>query len=81
MGLKVGLVPTLIAAATFRDGLSVAGVVLNDVTEQDGDESQHTNEDELVARSVPPLLARVAHGDPSALTAIDWPRLARLERP
>lgn len=72
---------TLIAAATFRDGLSVAGVILNDVTEQDGDESQHTNEDELVARSVPPLLARVAHGDPSALTAIDWQRLARLELP
>ena len=72
---------TLIAAATFRDGLSVAGVILNDVTEQHVDESRHTNEDELVARSVPPLLARVAHGDTSALATIDWQRLARLDLP
>ncbi|MBN1852256.1 MAG: dethiobiotin synthase [Pirellulales bacterium] len=51
---------TLITAVTFREGLHVAGVVLNDISPTP-DASAESNGAELEARSVPPLLAQVAH--------------------
>lgn len=53
---------TLIVADTFREGLHVAGIVLNSPHSGGNDASKDSNADELARRSVPPLLANVLHG-------------------
>ena len=53
---------TLITAATFREGLPVAGIVLNDVSPEAHDASAASNADELRARCVAPLLAHSGLG-------------------
>ena len=52
---------TLITAMTFREGLWVAGVVLNDVRDpaQHPDPSRVSNRSELEQRCVPPVLTHV----------------------
>lgn len=69
---------TLIAAATWRDGLEVAGIVLNHSVPPGTDLSIATNRQELAARCVPPVLAEVAHGAVAFDTEVDWPALAGL---
>jgi dethiobiotin synthetase len=50
----------LITAASFRDGLPVLGVILNEVFPPAHDDaSRATNGAEIAARAVPPLLAHV----------------------
>lgn len=67
---------TLIAAATFRDGLPVAGVVVNDAREI-LDASAATNVAELAARCVAPILAEVRFGARQFENAVDWRTLAK----
>ena len=67
---------TLITAATFRDSLAVAGVVLNDLRGDTGDPSVTTNRRELEQRCVPPLLAHVAWQAKSMEAEVDWYALA-----
>jgi dethiobiotin synthetase len=62
---------TLITAATYRDGLNVAGIVLNSPRAVDNDRSVDSNADELARRCVPPLLAVVDHGGGFDRT-VDW---------
>jgi dethiobiotin synthetase len=66
---------TLITAATFRGGLALAGVVLNQV-EQSEDISRDTNWRELEQRCVPPVIARLRHGSLEAELEVDWRALA-----
>jgi dethiobiotin synthetase len=62
---------TLITADVFREGLDVAGVVLNSPTAAADDASRDSNADELRRRCVAPLLAEVRHG--SGFDAeVDW---------
>ncbi|MFH1265920.1 MAG: AAA family ATPase, partial [Planctomycetota bacterium] len=68
---------TLIAAATFRDGLAIAGIVLNQGTPPTGDASTATNRQELAARSEPPILAEVAWCGEQFDAEVDWFRLAK----
>ena len=63
---------TLITAATFRDGLAIAGVVLNHPTPPGDDPSLATNRRELAARCVPPVLAEAAWQADGFDTAVDW---------
>ena len=71
---------TLITAATFRDGLDVAGVVLNQLAQRSDDSSLPTNSDELARRCVAPLLAEVEpHGD--FQPPVDWWDLATDGKP
>lgn len=82
---------TLIVAATFREGLPVAGVILNDLTSEPpaglpgadaaGDVSRSSNADELRQRCVAPLLAHTHWNDTSALQQIDWLTLAAMRVP
>lgn len=67
---------TLITAATYGDGLSVAGIVLNDVRPLSADDpSTASNRAELQARCIPPVLAGVAYG--GGLDArVDWSALS-----
>lgn len=67
---------TLVAAATFRKGLDVAGIVLNQVTPT-ADASVPANRRELEARCVPPVLGRLDWGAASLDRPVDWWALAR----
>jgi dethiobiotin synthetase len=68
---------TLITASTFRDGLVVAGIVLNNPRRPRSDASLATNRAELAARCVPPVLAEVSWKGKGFDAAVDWFRLAR----
>jgi dethiobiotin synthetase len=67
---------TLIVAATFRDGLPVAGIVLNRPTPTGDDSSIDSNRDELSRRAVPPVLAEVGWQTKEFDRAVDWLALA-----
>ena len=67
---------TLIAAAAFRDGLPIAGIVLNHPAPPGGDRSTESNRRELAARAVPPILAEVAWQAEGFDAAVDWRELA-----
>jgi dethiobiotin synthetase len=68
---------TLITAATFKEGLSVTGVVLNQPTEGgDSDPSLMSNCRELAVRCVPPVLTEVAFASAQFDPPLDWFRLA-----
>ena len=72
---------TLITAATFRDGLEVAGVVLNHPRPPSPDDlSLATNRAELQRRSVPPILAELAWQAQEFPPAVDWQGIARVHR-
>jgi len=64
---------TLIAAATFKEGMRVAGIVLNRPSQAgDDDPSLATNRRELAARSIPPVLAEVVFEGREFDAPIDW---------
>lgn len=68
---------TLITAATFRDGLQIAGVVLNNPTSPGNDASLPSNRRELSARCVPPVLGEVAWRADGLDSQVDWAKLAK----
>ena len=67
---------TLVVAATFREGLGIAGIVLNQPSAAPLDESSASNYDELCRRCVPPVLANVAWQAAGFDRAVDWWALA-----
>ena len=69
---------TLITAECFRDGLNVAGVVLNDVLGGAGNEdpSVSSNRQQIADRTPIPVLAHVGYGAESFEEAVDWLALA-----
>jgi dethiobiotin synthetase len=71
LGVINATLQTLITAATYCDGLEVAGIVLNSVERRDDDDSIESNADEIARRCVPPLLATVEHGGAFA-SSVDW---------
>lgn len=71
LGVINDTLQTLITAATFRDGLRVAGVVLNSLAAA-GDLSYGRNARELAARCVPPLLGDVPWMAREWGHEIDW---------
>ena len=66
---------TLITASTFRDGLDVAGIVLNDLhrARDSHDPSARSNAAELASRCIPRILATVGEDFDRA---VDWMSLA-----
>ena len=72
---------TLMACATYRGGLNVAGVVLNATRPSAADESQGGNLEELRARCGVPVLAEVAWQASAFREAIDWMQLGTGGRP
>ncbi len=69
---------TLIAAASFGNGLPVAGIVLNHPVPPTGDASIATNRAELSARCNVPILAEVPWQADRFDVEVDWFALARL---
>ncbi len=67
---------TLLAARSFRDGLPVAGVVLNNPPCPGDDPSKATNREEIQVLCPVPLLAEVARDGNGFDVAVDWFQLA-----
>ena len=67
---------TLIVAATYREGLDIAGIVLNNPAQLSDDPSIATNRQELTTRCVPPVLAEVGWQAAAADASVDWAALA-----
>jgi dethiobiotin synthetase len=68
---------TLITAAVFREGLDVAGIVLNHPRPAPPDDpSIATNRRELERHCVPPILAQLAWQAEDFDMAVPWPSLA-----
>lgn len=63
---------TLITAASFRDGLDVAGIVLNHPTAPAADVSLSSNRDEIAARAVAPVLAEIHWQQSDFTDRVDW---------
>lgn len=63
---------TLIAARTFREGLPVAGIVLNNPCAPGDDRSIATNRSELARRCLSPILAEVAWQADRFDQQVDW---------
>jgi dethiobiotin synthetase len=69
---------TLIAAAVFREGIDVAGVVLNRPRPDEGnDPSIATNRGELERRAEPPVLAELGFDAARFDRTVDWFALAK----
>jgi len=68
---------TMIVAMTFRDGLDIAGIVLNRAAAPDDDPSLPDNRQQLEMRSVPPVLAEVEFGQQEFQPPVDWAAVAR----
>lgn len=70
---------TLITAATFRDGLEVAGIILNDANSPSvQDASRDSNFSQLESHCMAPILAHVAHNDAAILNSVDWMAISGL---
>lgn len=68
---------TLITAACFRDGLNVAGVVLNDARRFDGDASMESNRGQIASRSLSPVISRLRFNGDIFDDDVDWFELAK----
>lgn len=68
---------TLIAAASYGEGLEVAGLVLNSPLAPRDDSSVASNRAELEARAVAEVLAEVRHDAAEFDRPVDWFALAR----
>ncbi len=68
---------TLIVAATFREGLTVAGVVLNHPTPPTADPSLESNRSQLERHALAPILGELGFGAAGFDPPIDWMGLAR----
>jgi dethiobiotin synthetase len=77
LGVINHVLQTLITAATFRRGLDVAGIVLNQTNPSAGDASIGLNAAEIRRRAVPPVLAEVAYQAERFDPAVDWFAVAR----
>ena len=67
---------TLVTATTFREGLSVAGLILNQRTPGGQDLSTSSNSRLLQQHAIPPLLAELPFQG-TLPSSIDWMALAR----
>jgi len=77
---------TLITAATFGDGLEVAGIVLNQPAQPGSDASLASNAAEIRRRAVPPLLGNLNFGADHFEPPVNWfalaePAVTRLDTP
>ena len=72
---------TLITASCFRDGIPVAGVVLNDVRSIDGDISMDSNREEIAKRSARPVLTRLRYEQEKFDDRVNWMEVIEESRP
>jgi dethiobiotin synthetase len=71
---------TLIAAACYRQGIPVAGIVMTHPEGFEGDLSISSNAEEIARRSVAPVLAKVPYGGDDFDQQVDWYALSDPQR-
>jgi dethiobiotin synthetase len=76
LGVINHVLQTLITAATFRDGLAVPGIVLNELGPPTDDVSIGSNAREIRRLAVPPLLAEVRWQAEAFAASVPWYTLA-----
>jgi len=76
LGAIIHTLQTLIAAASFRGGLEVAGIVINQPDRWASDRSLSTNREEVATRAAAPVLAEVDWRQPAFREQVDWYALA-----
>ena len=76
LGVINHVLQTLITAATFREGLDVAGVVLNEPVPPTDPAVAAQNALEIRRRAVPPLLAEVGWRADRFEPEVDWYAIA-----
>ncbi|MBI3837153.1 MAG: dethiobiotin synthase [Planctomycetia bacterium] len=76
LGVINHVLQTLITAATFREGLPVAGIVLNETRPRGDDQSLEKNSREIRSRAVSPVLAELAFQAKGFDPPVDWFRIA-----
>lgn len=76
IGVINQVLQTLLVAQTYRDGMPIAGVVLNDFGPADEDPSRASNHQELCRLSPAPLFGRVAYKGKGFDSNSDWWELA-----
>ena len=69
---------SLVAAANFRGGLNVAGIILNDARRFDGDISMESNREQIQTRSLVSVLSRLRYNAQNFDDSIDWMEIARM---
>lgn len=67
----------LIAAACFRDGIPVAGLILNDSRMFDGDVSMDSNREQVASRAMSPVLTRLRYDGEAFDDTVDWMAVAK----
>ena len=72
---------TLITASCFRDGIPVAGVVLNDARSFDADISMESNREEIAKRSARPMLTRLRYEQEEFDDLVDWMQVIKDSQP
>ena len=70
----------LVVAVTYREGMDVAAVVLNDPPPNVADSSTATNLAELKGRCMPPVLGPLVWNAESLSEPVDWFALAGVEQ-
>ena len=81
LGVINHVLQTLITAATFREGLPVAGIVLNETSPKTRDASLDQNAREIRRRAVPPVLAEIGWQADRFSPDVDWFALAAKAMP
>ena len=70
-----------ITANCFREGLEVAGLVLNDSQAFPGDQSLDSNFEQIAKRSIAPVLTRrEARFAENCETEVDWMAIAKMKK-
>lgn len=81
LGMINQALQTLIAASAFRDGLTIAGMVLNHPAPSVDDPSLATNREELAKHAIPPILTEVAWKGDCFLPGVNWASICRDDSP
>ncbi len=81
IGVINQVLQTLIVAATFREGLAVAGVVLNQMRPAPDDSSLASNRAQLERHALAPILGELDFAAEGFDPPIDWLALARGNAP
>jgi dethiobiotin synthetase len=76
LGVINATLQTVLTARARAAQLPIAGIVLNQANQRDGDVSLASNAEEIAGRTAVPLLATLHHGETAFPAPVDWRALA-----
>lgn len=78
LGMINETLQTLVTAQVYQGGVSIAGIVLNDLQANESDVSRATNRAELARHTDTPILTHIPFGAKEIPDPIDWWKLAEV---